>query len=147
MSIPSARGPSWQLTKKHWKYVTHNKRNILFIFLVWLKLNDDTIMLMGHNRMTNNLWWNTFWPTSFKNRNEYNKNLSIFRTYYLCQCVPSISVNLEKKYGVLDFSKKRTKFTNLSTKGAQDSEFCLFFGRIQDEIVCCRDLLTFKPVQ
>ena len=89
MSIPSARGPcaSWQLTEKHWKFVTHNKRNILFI-LVWLKLNDDTIMLMGHNRMTNNLWWNTFWPTSVKNRNEYNKILSILRKYHLCQYIP-----------------------------------------------------------
>ena len=84
MSIPSARGPcaSWQLTYKHWKYVTQSKRTILFI-LVWLKLNDDTIMLMGHNRMTNNLWWNTFWPTSVKNRNEYNKILSIFRKHIL----------------------------------------------------------------
>ena len=88
MSIPSARGPcaSWQLTEKHWKYVTHNKRNILFI-LVWLKLNDDTIMVMGHNRMTNNLWWNTFWPTSFKNRYECNKILSIFCIKHLSVCI------------------------------------------------------------
>ena len=54
-----------------------------------------------------------------------------------------MSVNLEKKYGVLDSSKKRTKFTILSTEGAQDNEFRLFFGRIQDAIICFRDLLTF----
>ena len=54
------------------------------------------------------------------------------------------SVNLKKKYGVLDISKKQTKLTILSTEGAQDSEFRLFFGRIQDAIIYFRDLLTFS---
>ena len=35
----------------------------------------------------------------------------------------------------------------LSTEGAQDSEFCLFFGRIQDAIICFRDLLTFSKIR
>ena len=30
------------------------------------------------------------------------------------------------------------------TEGAQDSAFHLFFGRIQDAIICFRDLLTRK---
>ena len=50
----------------------------------------------------------------------------------------------QKKYGVLDSSKKWTKLTILSTEVAQDSEFCSFFGRIQDAIICFRDLLTFS---
>jgi hypothetical protein len=36
------------------------------------------------------------------------------------------------------------KLTILSTEGAQDSEFRSFFGRIQDTIICFRDLLTFN---
>ena len=40
--------------------------------------------------------------------------------------------------------KKRMKLTIMSTEGAQDSEFCLFFGRIQDAIICFRDLLNFS---
>ena len=52
--------------------------------------------------------------------------------------------NLEKKYGVLNSSKIGTKLTILSTESAQDSEFCLFFGRIQDAMICFRHLLTFK---
>jgi hypothetical protein len=47
-----------------------------------------------------------------------------------------------KEYGVLDSSKKRTKLTILSTEGAQDSEFRSFFGRIQDAIICLRDLVS-----
>ena len=33
-------------------------------------------------------------------------------------------------YGILDSHKKRTKLTILSKDEAQDSKFCLFFGRI-----------------
>ena len=49
-----------------------------------------------------------------------------------------------KKYDVLDSSKKQMKLTILSTEGVQDSEFHLFFGRIQDAIICFRDILTFN---
>ena len=46
-------------------------------------------------------------------------------------------------YDVLNSSKKRSKHT-------QDSilvEFCSFFGRIKDIIICFRDLLTFNKCQ
>jgi hypothetical protein len=35
--------------------------------------------------------------------------------------------------------KKRTKLTILSKKDAQDSEFCLFLGRIEETINCFWD--------
>ena len=47
-------------------------------------------------------------------------------------------------YGFLNSPKKRTKLTILSKEDPQDSEFCSFFGRIQDAINCFRDLLTFR---
>ena len=37
--------------------------------------------------------------------------------------------------GLLNSSKKRTKLTILSKEDAQNSEFCLFFGRIEDNII------------
>ena len=36
------------------------------------------------------------------------------------------------------------KLTILSKEDAQDSEFCSFFGRIEDTINCFRDLLTLS---
>ena len=49
-------------------------------------------------------------------------------------------------YGFLNSSKETTKLTILIKKDAQDSEFCLFFGRIEDTIICFRDFLTFNPL-
>ena len=40
--------------------------------------------------------------------------------------------------------KKQMKLTIPSTEGAQNSEFRLFFGTIQDAIIGFRDLLTFN---
>ena len=37
--------------------------------------------------------------------------------------------------------------TILSTEDAQDTEFRSFFGRIQDAIICFRDLLTFTHLK
>ena len=61
------------------------------------------------------------WPYPIKGSKSRKKNL--------------VSSNLPKN--------KRTSLI-LSTRGAQDSEFRLFFGRIQDAIICFRDLLTFS---
>ena len=47
-------------------------------------------------------------------------------------------------YGLLDTPKKLTKFTILSIFFTQDSEFCSFFGRIQETINYFPDLLTFN---
>ena len=41
-------------------------------------------------------------------------------------------------------TKKRTKLIILCKEEAQDSEFCSFFGRIDNTINCFRDLLTFR---
>ena len=62
-----------------------------------------------------------------------------------------LSVNKGQKisksvYGMYPgFSQKQTKLTIiLSKEYAQDSEFPLFFGRIQETINCFRDLMTFS---
>ena len=46
-------------------------------------------------------------------------------------------------YGVPNSSKKRTKLTILSRKDAKDSKFRSFFERIEEIIICFRDLVTF----
>ena len=45
-------------------------------------------------------------------------------------------------------SQKWTRLTILSREDAQDSKFRSFFGRIEEIIICFRDLVTFrkKPV-
>ena len=43
----------------------------------------------------------------------------------------------KKRYDVLDSSKKRTKFTILSTEGTQDSEFSSFYWKNEG----CNNLL------
>ena len=45
-------------------------------------------------------------------------------------------------YGVLNSCKKRTKLTILSKEDDQTSEFCSFYGRIEEILNCSRDLLT-----
>ena len=45
---------------------------------------------------------------------------------------------------IMQFLQKRLKLNILSREDAQDSEFCSFFGRIEDTINCFRDLLTFS---
>ena len=50
------------------------------------------------------------------------------------------SVNLEHNLWSPWFSK----LTTLSIFFTQDSEFCSFFGRIEETIICFRDLLTFS---
>ena len=53
-------------------------------------------------------------------------------------------------FGVFNSFKKRTKKRKNSTQQyytsviSQVEFFCSFFGRIEDTIVCFRDLLTFK---
>ena len=47
-------------------------------------------------------------------------------------------------YDILDSPKKEMKLTILIKEDPQDSEFRLFFGRIEDAINCFRDLLTFS---
>ena len=47
-------------------------------------------------------------------------------------------------YGFLNSPKKRTELTILSEEDPRDSEFPLFFGRIEDTINCFQDLLTFS---
>ena len=47
-------------------------------------------------------------------------------------------------YGVLNSCKIWTKLTILSTEGGQDSEFRLFFGRIQEAIIYFQDFVTFS---
>ena len=47
-------------------------------------------------------------------------------------------------YGFLNSSKKQLKLTILSKEDAQDSEFSLFFGKIEETTNCFRDLLTFS---
>ena len=47
-------------------------------------------------------------------------------------------------YAFLNSSIKQMKLTILSKEVAQDSEFCSFFGRIEDTMNCFRDLLTFS---
>ena len=49
-------------------------------------------------------------------------------------------------FGFLNSSKKRTKLTILSKEDAQDSEFCSFFGIIEDTINYFQDLLTFSKL-
>jgi hypothetical protein len=59
--------------------------------------------------------------------------------------VKVMSVNLKSNLWSPGFSQKnRTKLTILSILLTQDSEFRLFFGRIQETINCFRDLLTFS---
>ena len=50
-------------------------------------------------------------------------------------------MSLKKLVTYLNSSKKRTKLTQ---EEAQDSEFRSFFGRIEETIICFRDLLTFR---
>ena len=49
-------------------------------------------------------------------------------------------------YGFLNSSKKGKKLTILSREDAQDSEFCSFFGRIEDTINCLRDLCRVHSI-
>ena len=67
-----------------------------------------------------------------------NRALKIlyFLTYYR-------SVNLKSNLWASGFFQKQTKLTILSKEYAQDSEFRLFFGRIEETTYCLRDLLTF----
>jgi hypothetical protein len=53
-------------------------------------------------------------------------------------------LNSKANYSLLSSSKKRMKLTILSIIFTQDSEFRLFFGRIENIKICFRDLLTFK---
>ena len=39
------------------------------------------------------------------------------------------------------------KLTILNKEDAQDSEFCSFFGRIEETINCFQDFLTFRKEQ
>ena len=56
-----------------------------------------------------------------------------------------MSENLEIQIMVSTILPKEwTKLTILSKDDAQDSEFHLFFGRIQENIHCFRDLWTFN---
>jgi hypothetical protein len=43
--------------------------------------------------------------------------------------------------------KKRTELSILGKEHAQDSEFRTFFGRIEETIICFRNLLTFIQSQ
>ena len=54
-----------------------------------------------------------------------------------------VSKYKKKIYDVLNSSTVQTKLTILSTEGPQDNEFCSFFGRIREAIICFQDLLTF----
>ena len=47
-------------------------------------------------------------------------------------------------YGFLNSPKNRTNLAILSKEHAQDSEFCSFFGRIEETKIYFRDLLTFN---
>ena len=57
---------------------------------------------------------------------EYILKVSKFRK--IIECCPRLS-------------QKRTKLIILITEGAQDNDFCSFFGRIEDAIICFQDLL------
>ena len=60
-------------------------------------------------------------------------------------CCIFVSDNLEIQIMVSTILPKEwTKLTILSKDDAQDSEFHLFFGRIQENIHCFRDLWTFN---
>ena len=52
-----------------------------------------------------------------------------------------------KKNGRPGFFQKTNEAHYLkSTENAQDSEFRSFFGRIEETIICFRDLLTFRYI-
>ena len=46
----------------------------------------------------------------------------------------------------MDTTKKRTKLSILSKEHAQDSEFRSLWGRIEETMICFRDLLTFTEM-
>ena len=73
----------------------------------------------------------------------FSKKIIILFVKYFCIFNKGQTIS-KANYGVLNSSKKRTKLTILSKEDAQDSEFRSFFGRIEDTIICFRDLLTFK---
>ena len=66
--------------------------------------------------------------------------LSILKIFLLYEAESEIFAKgqyiLRAIFGLLNSPKKRWKLTFLSLFSTQDSEFRLFFGRVEDTIIC-----------
>ena len=99
-----------------------------FIFMAWQFKFQIAHFLMFQLFVWND-WWTKVKTSSFQN----------IVSVYIVKVRQS-----QKKIMVSSILPKGTKITFLSREDAQDSEFCLFFGRIEENINSFRDLLTFK---
>ena len=68
-------------------------------------------------------------------------------TVYLGLICDALKVSKSQKKNLVSSilpKNERSSLSYVSTEGTQDSEFRSIFGRIQDAIICFRDLLTFS---
>ena len=136
----------WKFSILHWKSPLPRPKFETFN-LDFLINGHPILVLMGRVEFSIYYMKISGWDGFFfikKNKLHMNKRV--------CPFIKEVKVGkLEKKYGVLNSSKKWTKLTTypehlLFSTHAQNSELRSFFGRIENAINCLRDLPTFRSI-